>query len=326
MADQISAGTQIGNQVMAVDITDDVLNLTMPGINASNNNNINEGSACSKYCFVNPPFIRKLIAEILGTYFLIFGGCAAVVLNAGEEKVVTLPGIALVWGLIVMVLIYAVGHISGAHFNPAVTIAFATCKRFPWKQVPAYILTQVLGSTLASGTLRLLFEKEHFFGTLPAGSNVQSLVVEFIITFLFMFVMSGVVTDTKAIGELAGLAIGATVLVNVIYAGPISGASMNPARSIGPAIVSSNYNGLWIYILGPISGAIGGAWTYNFIRTTDAPIIREITKSSSFLRSSPSPDGYQLLFQCDLQRRGETNETNQQQHLDNFFCSAFKSQ
>ncbi|MFS7988522.1 putative major intrinsic protein [Helianthus anomalus] len=172
-------------------------------------------------CFPTVPFLQKLIAEVLGTYFVIFAGCAAVVVNADKEKVVGLPGISIVWGLVVMVMVYSVGHISGAHFNPAVTIAFASCRRFPIKQVPAYVGAQVLGSTLASGTLRLIFNghEDHFAGTLPVGSHLQSLVLEFIITFYLMFVISGVATDNRAIGELAGLAVGATVLLNVMFAG-----------------------------------------------------------------------------------------------------------
>lgn len=241
--------------------------------------------------FITIPFIQKLIAELFGTYFLIFAGCGAVVVNSDKDKVVSHPGISIVWGLVVMVMVYSVGHISGAHFNPAVTIAFATCKRFPWKQLPAYISAQVIGSTLASGTLRLIFngEQDRFAGTLPAGSDIQSLVLEFIITFYLMFVISGVATDNRAIGELAGLAVGATVLLNVMFAGPISGASMNPARSLGPAIVSSHYKGLWIYMVGPTTGAIAGAWLYNLIRFTDKPL-REITKSGSFLKSSAPRD------------------------------------
>ncbi|KAI3456103.1 hypothetical protein Pfo_012766 [Paulownia fortunei] len=270
-----------GNHGVAVSIKDDDLNLKTQDSTSKSSEN---SSGC---CFLTVSFIQKIIAETLGTYFLIFAGCAAVVVNADKEKVVTLPGISIVWGLVVMVMVYSVGHISGAHFNPAVTIAFASCKRFPWKQVPAYISAQVLGSTLASGTLRLLFNGRHdqFAGTLPTGSDVQSLVVEFIITFYLMFVISGVATDNRAIGELAGLAVGATVLLNVMFAGPISGASMNPARSLGPAIVSSHYRGLWIYLLGPTAGAIAGAWVYNIIRFTDKPL-REITKSGSFLKSS----------------------------------------
>lgn len=248
-------------------------------------------NAVDSSCF-NFPFLQKIIAEILGTYFLIFAGCGAVAVYLDRDKIVTFPGIAIVWGLVVMVMVYSVGHISGAHFNPAVTLAFATCRRFPWKQVPAYLICQVIGSTLASGTLRLLFngKESHFLGTAPSGTEVQSLVIEFIITFYLMFVISGVATDNRAIGELAGLAVGATVLLNVMFAGPISGASMNPARSIGPAIIWRHYKGLWIYIVGPIVGAVSGAWVYNIIRFTDKPL-RELTKSGSFLkavgRSSP---------------------------------------
>ncbi|KAJ4782082.1 NOD26-like intrinsic protein 1 [Rhynchospora pubera] len=230
-------------------------------------------------------FAQKIIAEILGTYFVIFAGCASVTINQGSG-VITFPGICIVWGLVVMVMVYSVGHISGAHFNPAVSIAFATCGRFPWKEMPPYIVAQMLGSILASGTLWLLFGKsdEHFPGTLPAGSEVQSVVVEFIISFYLMFVISGVATDNRAIGELAGLAVGSTILLNVFIAGPISGASMNPARSLGPAIIQHEYRSIWVYIVGPICGTIAGAWAYNLIRFTNKPL-REITKSSSFLKS-----------------------------------------
>ncbi|CAH1440357.1 unnamed protein product [Lactuca virosa] len=212
-------------------------------------------------CFPTVPFLQKLIAEVLGTYFVIFAGCAAVVVNTDKDKIVSLPGISIVWG-------------------------------FPLKQVPAYVAAQVLGSTLASGTLRLIFNgrQDHFAGTLPGGSDLQSLVLEFIITFYLMFVISGVATDNRAIGELAGLAVGATVLLNVMFAGPISGASMNPARSLGPAIVSNEYRGIWVYMLGPTAGAISGAWVYNIIRFTDKPL-REITKSASFLRYASSRNG-----------------------------------
>ncbi|KAG6419275.1 hypothetical protein SASPL_121491 [Salvia splendens] len=247
----------------------------------------NQDSDAAGCCSLTVPFIQKIIAETLGTYFLIFAGCGAVAVNADKEKVVTLPGIAIVWGLVVMVMVYSVGHISGGHFNPAVTIAFASCKRFSWKQVPAYVAAQMVGATLGAGTLRLLFSgpHDHFTGTLPTGTDAQSLVVEFIITFYLMFVISGVATDNRAIGELAGLAIGSVILLNVMIAGPISGASMNPARSLGPSIVSNNFRGIWIYLVGPIGGAIAGAWVYNLVRFTNKPL-REITKSASFLKSS----------------------------------------
>ncbi|EOY27903.1 Major intrinsic protein - like 10 [Theobroma cacao] len=260
-------------------------------VNGEANHNPPPSAAKSKGSDIgfSVPFMQKLMAEVLGTYFLIFAGCGSVVVNVNNEKVVSLPGISMVWGLAVMVLVYSVGHISGAHFNPAVTIAFATCKRFPLKQVPAYISAQVLGSTLAAGTLRLLFNGTHdvFFGTSPQGSDLQAFVMEFIITFYLMFIISGVATDNRAIGELAGLAVGATVLLNVMFAGPITGASMNPARSLGPAIVSNNYKGIWIYLTSPTLGAVSGAWVYNMVRYTDKPL-REITKSASFLKSSAS--------------------------------------
>ncbi|XP_059438073.1 aquaporin NIP1-2-like [Corylus avellana] len=270
-----------GSQAVTLNVNESEANRNIPSSSASKTSS-NGGGFC-----LSVPFMQKLVAEVLGTYFLIFAGCAAVVVNLGNDKVVTLPGISIVWGLAVMVLVYSVGHISGAHFNPAVTIAFATCKRFPWKQVPAYISAQIIGSTLASGTLRLMFtgHENQFAGTMPAGSNLQTFVLEFIITFYLMFVISGVATDNRAIGELAGLAIGSTILLNVMIAGPISGASMNPARTLGPAIVHGKYNSIWVYLLATILGAISGAWVYNIIRFTDKPL-REISKSGSFLKGS----------------------------------------
>ncbi|XP_043705195.1 aquaporin NIP1-1 [Telopea speciosissima] len=244
-----------------------------------------KGSGCS----ISVPFLQKLLAEVLGTYFLVFAGCASIVVNVIKDGQVTPLGISMVWGLTVMVMSYSVGHISGAHFNPAVTIAFATCGRFSWKQVPGYAAAQLLGSILASVTLRLLFgaEENHFFGSAPTGSNMQSFVLEFIIAFYLMFVISGVASDNRAIGELAGLAVGTTVILDVILAGLISGSSMNPARSLGPAIVLNRYKSIWVYIVAPICGMICGAWAYNLIRFTDKPL-REITRSGSFLKNAGS--------------------------------------
>ncbi|KAK8546809.1 hypothetical protein V6N13_093852 [Hibiscus sabdariffa] len=204
-----------------------------------------------------------LLTEVLGTYFLIFAGCAAVVVNANNDDVVSHPGIATVWGLAVIALFYSSAH------------------------VPFFILAQVVGSTLAAGTLRLMFSGPHdvFVGTSPQGSDLQAFVIEFIITFYLMFIISGAATDNRAIRELAGLAIGSTVLLNVLVAGPITGASMNPARSLGPAIVSNHYKGIWIYLISPIVGAVSGAWVYNMIRYTDKPLL-EIIKNASFLKSS----------------------------------------
>ncbi|OVA13453.1 Major intrinsic protein [Macleaya cordata] len=267
-----------------VSYANSIPNAVVPITDDQNSPNVNSrGSKKSGLSCFSISFIQKLIAEGIGTFFLIFAGCAAIEVNLSNDNVVTLPGIAVVWGLVVMIMIYSVGYISGAHFNPAVTIAFATCScgKFPWKQVPAYIFAQVLGSTLAVGTLRLIFEgkQNHFLGTVPAGSNMQSLVLEFITTFFLMFVVCSVATDSRAIGELAGLAIGSTILVNILYAGPISGASMNPARSVGPAIIFNRYDGLWIYLVGPIFGAIAGSWSYNLIKNES--VLRRLRPKSS---------------------------------------------
>ncbi|VVB02628.1 unnamed protein product [Arabis nemorensis] len=230
---------------------------------------------------------QKLIAEMIGTYFIIFSGCGVVVVNKLYGGTITFPGICVTWGLIVMVMIYSLGHISGAHFNPTVTITFAIFRRFPWYQVPSYIGAQLAGSLLASLTLRLMFNvtREAFFGTTPADSPIRALVAEIIISFLLMFVISGVATDSRAIGELAGIAVGMTIMLNVFVAGPISGASMNPTRSLGPAIVMGVYKGIWVYIVGPFVGVLAGGFVYNFIRFTDKPL-RELTKSASFLRAT----------------------------------------
>lgn len=228
---------------------------------------------------------QKMIAEVIGTFFVIFAGCGSVVVNKIYEQV-TFPGVCVTWGLIVMVMVYSVGHISGAHFNPAVTITFAVFRRFPYREVPAYIVAQLIGSIMASGALALLFDvtPKAYFGTVPVGSDGQSFVLEIFISFLLMFVISGVSTDSRAIGELAGIAIGMTILLNVFLAGPVSGASMNPARSIGPAIVKNVYKGLWVYIVGPVIGTLAGALAYNLIRSTDKPL-RKLTRSGSFLKT-----------------------------------------
>ncbi|WVZ79837.1 hypothetical protein U9M48_027369 [Paspalum notatum var. saurae] len=218
-------------------------------------------------------FIQQLIAEFLATFFLIFAGCGAGTVNA-KNGMATFPGVAVVWGMTVMAMVYAVGHVSGAHINPAVTVGFAISGRFPWRKVPAYMAVQTVAATMASLLLRLMFggRNEPPPVTAPAGSAVQSLVMEFIITFYLMFVIMAVATDDRAVGQMAGLAVGGTIMLNALFAGPVSGASMNPARSIGPALVGSKYKALWVYIFGPFAGAAAGAWAYNLIRHTDKTI------------------------------------------------------
>jgi aquaporin NIP len=233
-------------------------------------------------------FARKVVAEIIGTFFMIFAGCGSVIIDKKTDGSITHLGVSLVWGMVVMILIYTIGHISGAHLNPSVTLAFAVVRRFPWTQVPAYIGAQVFASISAGFVLRLMFgEVAHMAATVPAGSTMQSFVLEIIVTFFLMFVVSAVATDTRAIGELAGLAVGTTVAMNVIVAGPISGSSMNPARTIGSAVSGNKYTSIWIYMVAPVVGAIMGAMSYNMIRLTDKPV-REISKSGSFLKSQHS--------------------------------------
>ncbi|KAI5446471.1 Nodulin-26, variant 2 [Lathyrus oleraceus] len=156
-------------------------------------------------------------------------------------------------------------------------------------QVPTYIIAQLLGSTLASGALKLIFngKENQFVGTLPSGSDLQAFVIEFIITFYLMFIVSGVATDDRAISELAGLVVGSTITLSVLFAGPITGASMNPARSLGPSIVHHEYRGIWIYLVSPVLGALAGTWTYNFVKFTNTPV-GGLTESNSFLKGSRS--------------------------------------
>ena len=200
--------------------------------------------------------LRTLAAEFIGTFALVFAGTGAIVINNVSGGTITHVGIALTFGLVVLAMIYAVGDISGAHLNPAVTSGFWLSGRFPGNQVFPYILTQCLGAFAASGTLRFLFPTDASLGsTLPAGADMQSFVLELILTFLLMFVILNVSTGAKEKGITAGIAVGAVIALEAMFAGPISGASMNPARSLTPAIVSGHLEHLWIYLTAPFAGA-----------------------------------------------------------------------
>ncbi|XP_021755028.1 probable aquaporin NIP-type [Chenopodium quinoa] len=224
----------------------------------------------------------QLIAEFIGTYLIVFTGCAAIIVEKTKGEV-TYPGICLTWGLIIMIVVYTLEHIS-CHFNPSVTITCALLKGFPWKQVPFYISAQILGSFLASGTLYLLLDvpPKAYFGNLPSGSDAQSVVMEIIISFILMFVIFGTAFDERAHNQFAGVAIGMTVLMNALIAGTISGASMNPARSIGPAVVMHVYKGLWIYVVGPTIGCILGGVAYSSMRYMDQFPAKFASWSTSF--------------------------------------------
>jgi aquaporin NIP len=200
--------------------------------------------------------MNKYLAELIGTFALVFCGTGAIVINQQTGGIVTHVGIAITFGLIVMAMIYALGDISGAHLNPAVTIAFTIAKRFDVRQTLPYIISQLIGAFLASFTLRFLFPSNDTLGvTLPSGTDMQSFLLEVILSFFLMLVIINVATGSKEQGMFAGLAIGFTVLLEAMFAGPVCGASMNPARSIAPAIVSGHLEDLWIYIAAPILGA-----------------------------------------------------------------------
>ncbi len=212
------------------------------------------------------PLLQSSIAEGIGTFGLVFAGTGAVIIDAVTNGGVTHVGIAVTFGLIIFTMISAVGHISGAHFNPAVTIAFASAGHFPWRRVLPYIAGQVGGALLASLLLRFLFGNiAHLGATLPHGAPMQSFVVEIVLTFFLMFVITAVATDARAVTRAAAFSIGGIVGLEAMFAGPISGASMNPARSLAPALVSGTWSSLWLYILAPILGALFGAWVYRFI-------------------------------------------------------------
>jgi aquaporin NIP len=213
---------------------------------------------------------RKLLAEGIGTFALVFAGAGAVVVDA-RTHALGHAGVAITFGLVIMAMIYAVGHVSGAHFNPAVSFAFALTRHFPWPRAAAYWAAQLAGALLAAALLRgSLGSDAHLGATLPSGSQGQSFVWEVVLTFFLMFVIMAVATDTRAVGEAAALAIGGTVGLDALFGGPISGASMNPARSLGPAFVSGDLHALWVYILAPLAGATLGALTYQFIRNEPA--------------------------------------------------------
>ena len=203
--------------------------------------------------------MKQYLAEVIGTFSLVFTGTSAVVVNEITGGQVTHVGIALTFGLIVMAMIYAIGDVSGAHINPAVTIAFWAGKRFDGKLVAPYIASQCLGAVTASVAVRLLFpeaEGSSLGATLPMGSWHQSFILEVILTFMLMFVIFNVASGAKEKGIMAGAAIGSVVALEALFAGPICGASMNPARSLGPAVVSGELQHFWIYVVAPVLGAV----------------------------------------------------------------------
>lgn len=201
--------------------------------------------------------MRKIAAECFGTFALVFSGTGAIIINDVTNGTVSHVGIALTFGLIVLAMIYAIGEVSGCHLNPAVTLGFLAARRLEIGVVIPYIVSQLVGALLASLLLKLMFPSHTTLGaTNPAGSAFQSFVLEFILTLILMFVVLSVSTGAKEKGVLAGVAVGSVVALEALFAGPICGASMNPARSIAPAIASANLANVWIYLSAPILGAL----------------------------------------------------------------------
>jgi aquaporin NIP len=220
---------------------------------------------------VQPALRRVLVAEFIGTFALVFAGAGAIMVDA-KTHALGHVGVAISFGLVIMVMIYAVGHISGAHFNPAVSLAFALTRHFRWSRLTAYWVAQVAGAIVAAAVLRgSLGNVAHVGATLPSGTLGQSFLWEVVLSFFLMFVIMAVATDTRAVGEAAAIAIGATVGLDAMFGGPISGASMNPARSLGPALVSGDLHALWLYLVAPPLGAVLGALAYQYVRA-ESPV------------------------------------------------------
>jgi aquaporin NIP len=216
----------------------------------------------------SPSLGRRCAAEGVATFALVFAGCGAIVVDNQRGGSLGETGIAAAFGLAIMAMIYATGHLSGAHINPAVTIAFASTRHFPVRDAVAYVPSQLAGAVAAAVTLRLAWEgtPANLGATVPSVGVGAALVYEFVMTAFLMFVIMAVATDTRAVGAAAAIAIGGTVALDALFGGGVTGASMNPARSFGPALVASEWTDFWIYVLAPVTGAISGAWLYSLVR------------------------------------------------------------
>lgn len=214
--------------------------------------------------------MRKYIGEIIGTFALVFCGTGAIIINQESGGAITHAGIAITFGLIVTAMIYSLGDISGAHLNPAVSIALWVAKKFPGKEILPYVLSQAIGAFIASTILKILFPNNQFLGaTMPAGSEIQSFILELILTFILMFTILSVAFGNSEHSKFTGIVVGGVVLLEAMFAGPICGASMNPIRSISPAVVSGHIEHLWLYVAAPVIGAISAVFFWTLIKQKD---------------------------------------------------------
>jgi aquaporin NIP len=215
-----------------------------------------------------PPLPRRAAAEALAAFALVFAGCGAIVTDAEYDGALGVVGIGLVFGLVIMVMVYATGHLSGAHINPAVTLAFALTRHLPARHAAAYLAAQVAGATCAALLLLAVWPDQpaELGATAPSVGAGSAFVYELVLTAILMFVITAVATDTRAVGAAAAVAIGGTVGLGAIVGGPVTGASMNPARSLGPAFASGSWSDFWVYLAGPVLGAAAGALAYQAVR------------------------------------------------------------
>jgi aquaporin NIP len=218
---------------------------------------------------VPPPSLpRRALAEALAAFTLVFAGCGAIIADAKYQGTLGTVGIALVFGLVIMAMIYATGHLSGAHINPAVTVAFTLTRHFPLRHALAYVPAQLAGAIAAAAVLRAAWTDEpaRLGATVPSVGAGQALLYEAVLTAFLMFVIMAVATDTRAVGAAAAIAIGGVIGLDALFGGPVTGASMNPARSFGPALLANEWRDFWVYVVGPVVGAIIGAFAYQLVR------------------------------------------------------------
>jgi aquaporin NIP len=229
---------------------------------------VGEAPATAQQPGERPRLARRALMEAIGTFALVTAGCGAIIANVTHPGSLGGVGIGLVFGLVIMVMIYAGGHLSGAHYNPSVTIAFTLARHFPVRDALAYVAAQLTGATAAALLLLAAWPETpaHLGATLPTIASGTALVYEIVLTAFLMFVITAVATDTRAVGAAAAIAIGGTVGLDALFGGPITGASMNPARSFGPALASGTWSSFWLYVAGPIVGAIIGVFAYELVR------------------------------------------------------------